>query len=425
VLNSTIRISNYRFYVKEFLLIFFGYLFTEGIFSWLFVPNSIIIQAYEKLLVIGVYGFVLLKFNHLKSVEKLYVVLFSAVMLRLVVESLYKYNTFFQQLTMFIVLAPVMFVIFIKAACRSLEFDLLEFIAKFYIFTYTVFMLVYGRGFSFSLAMVDMNDYGPFSGDSRVIHARSIFMMIIPLLWYLNQYILYRKSKYLFPFLYCFIVIVIHQHRSVWSSAIVALSIYLWASIRSKRIKLPAIANVAVSGVVATLVAVFFISNMVPGFLDFLGSRFSEILNPAKEGSTGNFRIEQRETYFELFKQRPIFGWTFEGFEMPNPLVDWWPEKTGQHFHEGYMEMLFYEGIVGLLLKYSFLFYFLYKIFSKKLSTESIIIMAVCICGLVFSFNYVLPLVFWAHVGLGLYYIERDSASSKPSGTAITQPYLS
>ena len=110
-----------------------------------------------------------------------------------------------------------------------------------------------------------------------------------------------------------------------------------------------------------------------------------------------------------MFLDRPIFGWSFEGFEMENPLVDWWPSGTGQHFHEGYIEMLFYHGIAGLLLKYGVLLYLGFKAFSKKLSEESIILIAFCVAGLVFSFNYVLPLVFWAFVGMCLFYLDKDA----------------
>ncbi len=411
-MDAVIKISNYRFAIREFLLIFFCYLFLEPIFGWLFIPVSTIVLPYEKLLSIGIYFFLIYRFNFLKTSEKIYVLIFSALILRMVLESLYEYNTFFQQFTMFSVLVPVMYVIFIKTICRSHNFDLLELLAKFYILTYIVFMAVYGRGFSFSLAQVEMIDYGPTSGDSRIIHARSIFMMIIPFLWYLHQFISYKKLHHLLIFLFCFVVILIHQHRSVWSSAIIAAMIYLGASIRAKRIKLGSVASMVAYGVIFFGIVLFFVSSMAPGFLEFMGERFSEILDPAKEGSTGNFRIQQREVYGELFKQRPFFGWTFEGFEMPNPLVDWWPEKTGQHFHEGYMEMLFYEGIVGMVFKYSFLFYFLFKIFSKKLSVESIILIALGISALLFSFSYVLPLIFWGHMGLALYYIERDESKN-------------
>ncbi|MEJ7769098.1 MAG: hypothetical protein WKF89_14870, partial [Chitinophagaceae bacterium] len=51
--------------------------------------------------------------------------------------------------------------------------------------------------------------------------------------------------------------------------------------------------------------------------------------------------------------------------------------------------------------------YFLVKVFSKKLSENSIILISFGIAGIVFSFNYVLPLIFWGHVGMCLYYLEK------------------
>ena len=403
-----IKIGNYRFYVPELLVLFFGYFITEGIFSWIFIRNSLIIEGYQKLLGLFLYAFMLYRFQRLKSGERVMLILFSLVMVRLVIESLWKYDTPFKQLTMFTVLFPVVFVIFIKYILRTMELDLLEFMARFYLVTYIVFMLLFGRGFSFSLDGVDMDDYGPFSGDSRIIHASHIFMMIIPLLWYLHRYMQTMKMKFLAPFLLCAVIILIHQHRSVWSSSLVALFFFMYATMRNRHQKISQVWNLVLGAVGLLLLSYFFVSNLAPGFGDFLSERFSEIFDPAKEGSTGNFRIEQSQVYFDLFLQRPVFGWTFEGFEMPNPLVDWWPAMTGQHFHEGYIEMLFYLGTVGLLLKYGYLFYLVVKAFSKRLSPESIILISFGISGLVFSFSYVLPLVFWGHVGMCLYYLDRD-----------------
>ena len=45
--------------------------------------------------------------------------------------------------------------------------------------------------------------------------------------------------------------------------------------------------------------------------------------------------------------------------------------------------------------------------FSKKLSQESIILISFCLSGLVFSFSYVLPLMFWGVTGVCLYYLEK------------------
>jgi NADH:ubiquinone oxidoreductase subunit 5 (subunit L)/multisubunit Na+/H+ antiporter MnhA subunit len=36
------------------------------------------------------------------------------------------------------------------------------------------------------------------------------------------------------------------------------------------------------------------------------------------------------------------------------------------------------------------------------------ILLAFCLSGLLYSLNYVLPLIFWAHLGLCLYYIVKD-----------------
>jgi hypothetical protein len=329
-------------------------------------------------------------------------------MLRLVLESLFKFDSFFKQLTMFTVLFPVVYILFIKYILRTMELDLLEFIAKFYLITYLIFMVLFGRGFSFSLEAVEMDDYGPFSGDSRVMHATHVFMIIIPFLWYLNQFITTRRNVFLLPVFLCVLIILVHQHRSVWSSTMVALFFYFIASLRNGVQSYAGAGKLGFGIVAVLLLSYFFASTLAPDFVEFLGSRFSEIFDPSKEGSTGNFRIEQREVYSEMFWDRPIFGWTFEGFEMPNPLVDWWPEMTGQHFHEGYMECFFTSGIVGLLLKYYYVFYLLYKIFSKNLSDQSIILASFGISGLLFSLNYVLPLIFFGHIGMCLYYFDRD-----------------
>lgn len=407
-MNRIIKIFGYQFYLKEFLVIFLSYLLMENVFSWLVLPNSVILIAFEKIMSLVIFGFVIYNFTNLKRNEKIYIGIFCLVMLRLVFESLFKYNNLFQQFTMFTVLFPVVFTIYIKCICRSLELDFLEFLAKFYLCIYIIMMIIYGRGFSFSLESVDMDDYGPFSGDSRIIHAQSIFMMIIPLLWYFSKFLEAHKLKPFLLFVFCVVVILIHQHRSVWASSIFAFLLFLFATIRNQFITVPKIITLIIGFLILIGLTGTVLTQVAPGFTDQLSDRFSEILDPNREGGTGKFRADQREAYMTYFLQRPIFGWTFEGFDMPNPLVDWWPPKTGQHFHEGFVEMLFYHGIIGFLLKYWFLFYISVKAFSKKLSRESIILIAFSVSGLVFSFSYVLPLIFWGHVGVCLYYLEKD-----------------
>ncbi len=407
-MNAVLKIFNHRFYVKELILLFVGYLLMEEMFSWLVMPDSNLVQNYEKTASLLVAGYMLYALPALKSTERIYVTVFALLMIKLVLQSLNEFGSVFQQLTMFYVLFPVIFALFIKHICRKHDLDILEFLAKFYLLSYLVFMVWYGRGFSFSLAEIEMNDYGPFSGDGRVLHSSKIYMLIIPLLWYLHKSIETHKLKFFLPLLLVITAILIHQHRSVWSCSIISLFGYLALMSRNNRKSIPRIYRIGVYFVLIILVAYFVLSNMFPEFVDFMADRFGEIFEPNKEDSTGRFRHDQREVYGELFWQRPLFGWSFEGFEMSNPIVDWWPEKTGQHFHEGYMEILFYQGLVGFIFKFSLFFYIAYKAFKRSHSSESIIMISFCLSGLLYSFNYVLPLIFWGHLGLCLYYIEKD-----------------
>lgn len=406
-MNYSVRIGNYEFEVKEILLLFFTFFLMENIFSWLVLPVSTIILMYEKLLSIGLFGIIIYNFRKLLRSEQIYLGLMGVIMVRMVFESMINYGSIFQQLTLFTILFPAAYIIFIKWICRVYDFDILEVIAWFYLGLYVVFMVIYGRGFSFSLDQVEMDDYGPFSGDSRIIHARSIFMMIIPLLWFLNEFISKGKSRALIPFLFCLVVITIHQHRSVWASTLFALGVYFLISFRNNQIQVSRATRTFLGAVIGTALLLFIVSQVFPGTIDFFVDRFSEILDPAKEDGTGKFRADQRRVYFPMAMEKPFFGWTFEGFEMKNPLVDWWPEKSGQHFHEGFMEMLFYHGIFGLLFKYFYVLYLGYKAFSKKLDPKAIILIAFSLSGLLFSLSYVLPLVYWGVIGLCLYYLER------------------
>lgn len=237
-MNYSIRIGSYEFELKEMLLLFFTFFLMENIFSWLVLPVSTIILMYEKLLSIALFAIVLYNFRKLTKSEQIYLGLMGVFMVRMIFESMINYGSVFQQLTLFTILFPVAYIVFMKWICRTYDLDILEVIAWFYLGLYIVFMAIYGRGFSFSLEQVQMDDYGPFSGDSRIIHARSIFMMIIPLLWFLNEFMSKGKTKALIPLIFCLVVIIIHQHRSVWASSLFALGVYLLISFRNNQIPL-------------------------------------------------------------------------------------------------------------------------------------------------------------------------------------------
>ncbi len=404
---ATIKILNYRIYLKEFLAIFFCYLLTEQCFAWLFIPNAQVTAIFVKLVSIAVYGLVIANFRSLQLVEKIVVGIFTCLLIKLVIQSFILYGVPFKHFEIYTVLSAIVYVIFIKSLLRKFNADLLGFVAGFYLVVYLVFMALYGHQFSFSLEHIELNS-GPFSGDTRIIHAHSVFMMIIPFLWYLNEFIMRPKGKSFLLFVLCFSIIVIHQHRSVWSSAIFATVIYLALLFRTNRQSLRGIPALLTLTVLISISVLYYISSVWPEMLSFFGQRFNEILNPDSGKGTGGFRMEQREVYFNFIKERPFFGWAFEGYELKNPLVDWWDENTGHHFHEGFVEILFYHGVFGFLLKFTFLIFLCIRSLHKNLSNRAVVLIPFCISGLMFSLNYVLPFVFWAHAGMCLYYLERE-----------------
>src|SRR6185437_10551347 len=107
------------------------FLAMENIFSWLLYPVSEVLLNYEKILTILIFAYLLYEFRALKTNEKVYLGLFTAFIIKLVFESMIHYGNFFEQLTMFSILFPVVFAIYVKFLCRSLQIDFLPFISRF------------------------------------------------------------------------------------------------------------------------------------------------------------------------------------------------------------------------------------------------------------------------------------------------------
>lgn len=406
-MTASVKLFNYRIYLPELLIIVFSYLIVEKCFAWFFTQNAYINVVAVKALSILIYGYILIDHKSLKLQEKIYVGLFSVFIVKLILQSLIEFHVPFRNFEVYTVLFPIIYTVFIKSVMRKMNADLLGFVAGFYLVTYLAFMAIFGHQFSFSLEHIEPNS-GPFSGDTRIIHAHSIFMMIIPFLWYLHKFITKQTLQSFLLFGLCFTIILIHQHRSVWSSAIFATLIYFVLVLRTNRKALTGIASFTVTSFLVGIIALYYISSIYPGMLDFFSNRFSEILNPSTESGTGGFRIEQRNMYMNFIREKPLLGWSFEGYSLPNPLVDWWEAGTGHHFHEGFIEILFYHGILGFLFKFSFLIYIAYKACSSKISNRAVVLIPFCLSGLIFSLSYVAPLIYWGHVGMCLYYLETN-----------------
>jgi len=188
MMTTSVKLFNYRIYLPELLIIIFSYLIVEKCFAWFFTQNAYINVVAVKALSLLIYGYILIDHKNLNLQEKIYVGLFSVFIVKLILQSLIEFQVPFRNFEVYTVLFPIIYTVFIKSVMRRMNADLLGFIAGFYLVTYLVFMALFGHQFSFSLEHIEPNS-GPFSGDTRIIHAHSIFMMIIPFLWYLNKFI--------------------------------------------------------------------------------------------------------------------------------------------------------------------------------------------------------------------------------------------
>ena len=403
-----------RFSTVQFVSMVFLYLAMEDMFSWLLFPEIAFLTYYKKIVTILVFVFLLYQVTDLKKNEQLYVVLFCAFIAISVFQSLYFYNSLFEYFTIYTALVPIILVVFSKYFFRKLDLNVLEFIANFYVLTYLVFMVVYGSEFSFSLRYFTIDSFGAFSGDTRIIHARSILMLVIPFLWYLNKYLLTRRVWFLCLSVGCLIVLIIHQHRSVWTATILSLTVFLLIRVKTptkRRFHGDVLLKLLYLGGLIGFFAILALSFVFPEKLIAFGERFAEIFNPVKKNTTGNWRVEQVTFYMKYVFQKPFLGWTFLGFDLPVSSNGFWEENTGHHFHNGYLKILFYHGVLGLFLIYSPLFTIFRKVLKRGLSDEVIVLSSFCLGGLVFSFSYVLPTMFWGHVGLCLYYLSMSRES--------------
>src|SRR5690606_38638600 len=111
----------------------FCYLLFEPIFSWLFIPDSLIVDKYEQLFSIGIFCFILFQFQRLEKFEKVYIGIFTILFVKLILVSLSLFGSVFEYFYLYIVIFPVVYTIFIKFLFKKLDIDILEFLCKFYL----------------------------------------------------------------------------------------------------------------------------------------------------------------------------------------------------------------------------------------------------------------------------------------------------
>jgi O-antigen ligase len=386
----------------KLLIIFLLFFLTIETISYLLIKDDGLITIYIKLLSTFCLIYVLFSIFRWSYLDKMAVAIFAILFLKMILESLIFYGSPLVYPSVLAVIFPFLYAYFAKNLFRRLNVDILEVLIVFIFIGYFVFMLFYGHDFDFSNTPMEQ-DPGPFSGDSRVLHANSILLILLPFLFFLNKILSSQKTYFsIGGFVLSLIIIIIHQHRTVWVTTIFSTMLLLFMKGGNRKMFKRLFLLLIVT--IGLLVVLIF---AIPGFSQLLAERFMDVLDPLNEENTGGFRYLQILSYLNYFIQKPLFGWGFSGFELPNPFVDVWEEGTGHHFHDAYIEVLFYFGITGLLLKF-FPLYSIARKLRKQLSDKSKVLAAFSVSGFVYAFSYVPPLIFWGIVGLCMYYIDRD-----------------
>lgn len=388
----------------KFLIAFFILILGTDTISYLVLGTDTLVASYQKILFSTVLFLSFILFFKWRKTDRICFLLFILLLAKLVIESVTVYHSPLVYPSVLAVMLPFLYVYFVKNLFRRLNIDILEILIVSIFLGYFAFMLFYGHDFDFTNTPL-VQDAGPFSGDARILHANSILLIVLPFLYFLNKMFSQKKTYFAIAgFAVSFIIIIIHQHRTVWLTAIFASVMLLFLNGYNKKMLRKLLVFTLITVCIFILLIV-----VVPGMSQLLTERFMDVLDPLNEDNTGGFRYLQILAYLNYFIQKPLFGWTFSGFELPNPFIENWESGTGQHFHDAYIEVLFYFGITGLLLK----FFPLYSVARKmkwkaQLSDKSKVLAAFSISGFLYAFSYVPPLIFWGIVGVCLYYIDKD-----------------
>jgi O-antigen ligase len=283
---------------------------------------------------------------------------------------------------------------------NKIEANYLDLFSKTIIFFYLfdLFILGWIKYYSpFSQFDVDPSIGG--AGDSRVFHAKIVYLFILPFLYYYARYIEERKSKFLALSIIISLILLFQNHRSIWVSGSIALLslIYLY----KKFVTLSRFFN---RGIIISITA---ISIIIFGGIFFTDTfifeeRASDIINWQTQG-TGLWRYKQVEAYLPFIYNNIIWGLRFGGFELPilGPGSGFFQSATGHHFHNGFIDIIFYHGLIGLFLVYGILIFILYKLYKKKnKDLTDVVSFSFLLGAIAFSFSYQLPLAFWGIVGV-------------------------
>jgi O-antigen ligase len=182
--------------------------------------------------------------------------------------------------------------------------------------------------------------------------------LFVPVALYcLNRYLTHGGLLLLLCFFFCLPLILFLQHRSVWIATAVAIPIDLWLLRRAAAARF-SFSKLSMLVVLPALLGSLGVMMLVldnPEVVTRMQTNVEDLANADKQG-TGSWRLKQLESYLPLVQERPLVGWRLEGFELPMQFYDpssdqpMWPDRTGHHFHNFFLDRAFYFGIIGIAM---------------------------------------------------------------------------
>lgn len=254
-----------------------------------------------------------------------------------------------------------------------------------------------------------------FLENERGFVAQSAILLLLPTLYYFNQYLAHGGMPRLLVFFGGLLCIVFLQHRSVWVSTSVALGLnaglVAWGRVAGARFSSRRLLPMVLLPVMV-LISGGLVVFSDPHISKKLNSSLQDIMHPDKRG-TGNWRLRQFQAYEPYLLDHPLAGMRLRGFELPVQFYTEsavggeervWSAGTGHHFHSFYVDRLFYFGGLGLLFTALVPVALLLRRLRQPLPlpppTAALVVFVLSL--LVFGFSYDWPFYFFGLWGLAL-----------------------
>ena len=392
-----------------YLLPLLGILVTDRAFTEFIFPDesSPALHLFGRLVLAGSLGIVGFCYQNMSATMQRWLLLVVAAIGALAIESYAGWQTWAVYPHVFAKLLAIMHVFAIYGFHRRFGLPPFGQLMGLLLLVLATNLVLYHR---------DALSLSAFLDNERGFSSTSAMLLLLPTLYYFNQYMAHGGLARLLIFFLGAALIFFLQHRSVWVSMGVALALnalmlalgrVAGARLGSARL-LPMVLIplfVLVSGGLVVL--------SDPPVVKKLAGSLNDILRPSQQG-TGSWRLKQFEAYRPYLAEYPIAGMRLKGFELPvqfytladdgGSQVPVWEDRTGHHFHSFYFDRLFYFGIAGLLLTGLVPVLLLGRRLLSRLPmappTAAFVIFS--LSSLVYSISYDWPLYFFGVLGLSL-----------------------